>query len=194
MNGMNFDFGSLNNITIGVAPSNSDGSILNRDDSSNREVLDEESRMVLDEKIVEYKQNNYFTSMIKKYPNGDFIFYLKPEQIQKVGKDRIFKEIIQGKIEYSLFGKYFLDPKFMDNLLIAAQDELINNTYIRDALILYDSTYPGNQQVIGMRSRYEALAFIYKVLVDKFNAVKATGNVGYLSDTQYVLGAYRNAL
>lgn len=191
--GMNFDWGNMNEITIGVSP-NSSGSLLNIDNSSEKQQLDEESRVVLQEMIKANKQNNYFTSMLNKFPNGDFIYYLKPEHIQKSAKERIFKEIIQGKIDYSIFGQYFIDSKFLENLLIASKDELNNNTLIRDALMLYDNTYPGNSFVMATRSRYESLAYIYSVLTDKFNIIKATGNVGILADTQYVLGAYRNVL
>ena len=95
---------------------------------------------------------------------------------------------------YSIFGFYYNDSKFLENLLIAAQDELINNSTERDALGLYNATYPGNQTAINLFSRHDALTRIYSVLTDKLSYVKRTGNIGYLADIQYILAAYKNAL
>ena len=144
--------------------------------------------------ITASNQNNYFTAMNMKYKTSDFIYYLKPEQIQKSAKEKIFREMVQGKIDYTIFGMYFNDSKFLENLLIAAQDELINNSTIRDALSLYVATYPGNQYSVNLLGRHDALSRIYTVLFDKLNFVKNTGNVGYLADIQYVLAEFKNAL
>lgn len=144
--------------------------------------------------ITASNQNNYFTSMNMKYKTSDFIYYLKPEQIQKSAKEKIFKEMVQGKIDYTIFGMYFNDSKFLENLLIAAQDELINNSTIRDALSLYVATYPGNQYSVNLLGRHDVLTRIYTVIFDKLNYVKNTGNVGYLADIQYVLAEFKNAL
>lgn len=144
--------------------------------------------------ITANNQNNYFTSMNQKYKTSDFVYYLKPEQIQKSAKEKIFKEMIQGRIDYTIFGLYFNDSKFLENLLIAAQDELINNSTIRDALGLYVNTYPGNQYAMNLYSRHDTLSRVYSVLFNKLTYVKSTGNVGYLADIQYVLAEYKNAL
>jgi hypothetical protein len=192
MGNMDFDFGSMNSdISIGVNP----GSGLNLDlPGESKDELKGENRVIVADMIKANNQNNYFTSMNQKYKTSEFVFYLKPEQIQKAAKDRIFKEMIQGRIDYSIFGFYFNDSKFLENLLIAAQDELINNSTLRDALALYNTTYPGVQNAMNLFSRHDALSRIYSVLFDKLTFVKSTGNVGYLADIQYVLAAYKNAL
>ena len=192
MGSMEFDFNSMNSsMSIGNTPSR-----LNLELSGNekKEELTGENKVQIQEIINPSDQNNYFTAMNLKYKRSDFVFYLKPEQIQKSAKERIFKEMIQGRIDYTVFGFYFNDSKFLENLLIAAQDELINNSTIRDALVFLNQAYPGNQNVINLISRYDSLSRVYTVLTDKLNFVKSTGNVGYLSDIQYVLAAYRNTL
>lgn len=137
-------------------------------------------------------QHNFFSYMISKYNDENFIIYLKPEQIQKSAKDRIFREMVKGQIDYSLYGKYFQDTKFLENVLIAARDELNNNTVILNALIFQDINMPGIPEVINMRSRYQIFQFIYQHIVSRLENVKHTGDVGYLVDIQYVLGSYKN--
>lgn len=194
MGNMEFNFDSIgNDLSIGNSPNKENR--LNLDlPGESKDELTGENKVQVAEIINPSNQNNYFTAMNLKYKTSDFVFYLKPEQIQKAAKDRIFKEMIQGKIDYSIFGLYFNDSKFLENLLIAAQDELINNSTIRDALGLYNSTYPGNQIVVNLGIRYNSLSQVFQVLFDKLTYVKSTGNVGYLADIQYVLAPYKNTL
>lgn len=139
------------------------------------------------------RQNNYFTTMIKRFNREDFLYFLKPDQIQKSAKERIFREIIQGRIDYGLFGMYFQDSKFIGNLLVSAENELKNNTEILKALTYYEINH-SNPDVLYLRGKYTSLVFVYNYLVNKLQEVKATGSVGCLSDTQYILGEYRNLL
>ena len=134
------------------------------------------------------QQNNYFTTMIKRYNgNGDFVNFLKPEQIQRSAKERIFREMVRGQIDYSIFGIYFEDPKFLENLIVACENELSNYSTVAMSLDFFDSYYPGNNNVIFNKNRYNSLVQIYTVLRDKLFAVKITGNVGCLTDIQYIL-------
>ena len=195
MSNMEFDFNSYKTGKNGLSIGPSSESLLNIDlPGESKDELTGENKVQVQEIIAPSNQNNYFTAMNLKYKRPDFVFYLKPEQIQKSAKDRIFKEMIQGKIDYSIFGMYFNYSKFLENLLIAAQDELINNSTIRDALGLYNMTYPGNQQAMILFNKHDAYARIFSVFVDKLTYVKNTGNVGYLADIQYVLAPYKNAL
>lgn len=137
------------------------------------------------------EQNNYFTSQIKRFQSEDFIMALKPEQIQRSAKERIFREMVRGQIDYTQFGKYFLDNKFLSNLIIAADNELTNNAVVSSALELYDLTYPGQIEVVRNRAKHTNLCTIYRVLLDRLNAVQLTGNVGCLTDIQYVLNGIK---
>lgn len=140
-----------------------------------------------------FRQNNYFTSMLKRYGREDFLYFLKPDQIQKSAKERIFREMVQGRIDYSIFGTYFQDPKFIGNLLVSAENELKNNTVILRALTYYERDY-SDSDVLYLRSKYTSLVYVYQYLVNKIRETKLSGNVGCLTDMQYVLGEYRNLL
>ena len=131
--------------------------------------------------------NNYFTSSIKKYGTADFISMLRPEEIQRSAKERIFREMVKGKIDYTEFGQYFLEPNFLANLIIACDNELTNNVVVSNALELYDLTFPGHIEVIHNRTKHQNLVFIYATLLDRLRTVELTGNVGVLTDIQYVL-------
>lgn len=134
------------------------------------------------------KQNNYFTTMISRYNgNQDFIPFLKPEQIQKSAKERIFREMARGQIDYSQFGSYYLDAKFLENLIVAANDEMINANVISTALYFYDTQFPGDYTVSRIRARQENLKMIYYIIYTRLCNVKFTNDIGYLTDIQYVL-------
>ena len=140
-------------------------------------------------------QNNYFTNLEKKYPdNPNPIALLKPEQIQKSAKERIFREMVKGQIDYTIYGKYFEDSKFIGNLLIAANDELNNNSALREALSFYDRFNPNNPRMISLLNKHTCLEQIYGVLVDKLNMVSMYENIGYLTDISYILANFRNII
>ena len=141
------------------------------------------------------QDNSYFGAMKRKFPNvPNFIWYLKPEQIQKSAKERIFKEMVRGNIDYSENGQYYQDTKFLENLIIAAQDELINNTIIRDSLRHFNYSFPGQMEVSKLLARYENLVYIMEVILNKLNETKFNGDIGPLTQIQYILGSYRNIL
>ena len=137
----------------------------------------------------------WFANMIRRYPDiPNFITMLKPEMIQRSAKERIFREMVRGQINYSEHGQYFRDNKFLENTIIAAQDELNYNITLRDALVFYDFNCPGQQAVINARAKHENLVYVFNVLLNKLMEVKYTDNIGALTDIQYVLGSYRNIL
>lgn len=134
------------------------------------------------------QQNNYFTTMLRRYNgNQEFIHYLKPEHIQRSAKERIFREMVKGQIDYSQFGIYFQDTKFLENLLVAAENELSNYTTVKMSLEFFDANFPGNSNVIFNLNKYSSLCVIFTVLYDKLYATKVSGNVGCLVDIQYIL-------
>lgn len=137
--------------------------------------------------------SNYFTSSIKRYGgNVDFISLLRPEEIQRSAKERIFKEMVRGKIDYTEFGQYFLEPNFLANLIIACDNELTNNVVVTKALELYDLTYPGHIEVIHNRTKHTNLVMIYSVLLERLRALELSGNIGVLTDIQYVLNGVKS--
>ena len=134
------------------------------------------------------QQNNYFTNMISRFNgNENFIIALKPEHIQRSAKERIFREMIKGQIDYTQFGNYFLDSKFLENLIIAADNELTNNSVISTALQFYDMNFPGDVNIRYNTLKYQNLVIIYQNLLYRLQMVKESGNIGYLTDFQYVI-------
>lgn len=143
----------------------------------------------------ELVQNNYFTNLEKKYLNDpNIIAKLKPDQIQKSARERIFREMVRGQIDYSKYGSYYLDPKFLGNLIIAAVDELNNNSNLSMALEFYDIHNPNNPKIISLLDKHRALTQIFMVIVDKLNMVSMYDNIGYLTDLSYILANYRNVM
>ena len=135
------------------------------------------------------KQNNYFTTMIQRYNgNVDFILFLKPEQIQKSAKERIFREMARGQIDYSQFGIYFQNGKFLENLIVAANDELINSQIISNALWYYDMNFPGDLNVSRILTKQQMMVKMFTCIYSRLLEVKTTGNIGILTDIAYVLG------
>ena len=137
---------------------------------------------------------NYFISAQRRFNTDNFIPFVKPEQIQRSAKDRIFKEMVRGQIDYSQFGKYFLDSKFAENLLVAAQDELNNNAVVLEALRYQDLNFPGNPLVTKLIGQYSSLSHIYQVLYGKLSILRISGDIGILVDTAYILKPYKNVL
>lgn len=134
------------------------------------------------------RTNNYFDMMLSRY-NGDeqFISMLSPESIQRSAKGRIFREMVKGEIDYTRHGKFFLEPKFLENLIIAAKDELRNKNTILYSLVFYDYNFPGNPDIIYNRTLHENLVYIYNTIVSKLNALKYCGDIGVMVDIRYIL-------
>lgn len=138
---------------------------------------------------------NWFTTMINRYNgNQEFVPFLKPEQIQKGAKERIFKEMALGRINYETYGNYFLDPKFLENLIVASDDEVINCSTILQSLKFYDTYNPGQLYVVRNITRYSMLLPIYSVIQNRLNAVKVSGTIAPLADIPYVLKDYSKVL
>lgn len=139
-------------------------------------------------------RQNYFDQSIRQF-GDDFIMMLSPEKIQRAAKTRIFREMVQGNIDYSKYGKYFTDPKFFENLFIAAYDECINNTIILSALREYDFNHPGDNRVVIMIGKYQNLVYVYQILYNSLYTMKMNDyNVGILSNVSAMLYQYRNQL
>ena len=137
-------------------------------------------------------QNNYFSSMENRFKTDNFIVNVNPEQIQRAAKNRIFREMAGGNIDYTQYGKYFLDSKFLENLIVAATNELTNNSCVLAALREYDYNHPGDTVVIYNITSYNAKCNGYITILDALNGVKMTQNIGFLTDLRYKLSSARD--
>lgn len=138
------------------------------------------------------KKFNYVDSMVKLY-GEDWIVAVRPEDIQKSAR-RIVKDMVKGNIDYEKYGKYFLDPKFMENLLIAISNELETNSLYYNAVAFYMGAFPQIPNIQAQLNHLECVCYIYNILMQKLTAVKESNNIGYLVDVPAMLGKYRNHL
>ena len=122
--------------------------------------------------------NNYFSDMIRRF-GENWIVAVRPEDIQRSAK-RIFKELVKGQINHETHGKYFLDQKFIDNLIIAARNELEINILYFNALNFYFSYFPAVPNLSQEVKHMQVLCDIYNVIYSKLGILKQTGNIGVL--------------
>ena len=136
------------------------------------------------------KQYNYISNMKSQY-GENWIVALKPDDIQRNAK-RIFRDMIKGSINYEEDGVYFLDGKFLENLIIAASNELEINTLYLNVVSFYFNYYPNIPNISTQINHLQSVCYCYNILLDKLNNVKYTQNIGILYDTAALLGRYRN--
>lgn len=136
------------------------------------------------------KNNNYFKQMIDRY-GENFISIITPDQIQSSAK-RIIKELIKGDFDIEKCGQYFLDLKFLDNLIIAVTNELETTTLYYNAVCFYGSYYQDIPNITVHQTHLYTLCKIYTVMQGILQRVKYTGNIGCLTDASALLYNDRN--
>lgn len=134
-------------------------------------------------------RNNYIKQNIATY-GSDWIVCLRPEDIQRSAK-RIAKELVKGDFDLQNEGNYFLNPKFLDNLIIAYKNELETQSLYLTALSFYRQYYPATNNISGAINHVDVLCRVYSTLLQKLNAVKYNGNIGPLVDISALLFQYR---
>jgi hypothetical protein len=139
------------------------------------------------------KANSYIRSMCERF-GDDWIVAVKPEDIQRSGK-RIVKDMVRGVIDYETYGRYFLDPKFLENLIIAVSNELDINTLYLNAVTFYIN----NSGVMVPNSgiyitHLQSIYYVYNTILNKLLQVRMEQNIGCLADTTVLLYEYRNHL
>lgn len=135
---------------------------------------------------------NYITQMISQY-GETWVSLVKPEDIQKSAK-RIAKEMVLAKIDYEKYGEYFLDAKFIDNLIIALQRERDANWLYADSIAMYKIYFPNRPNIDNFYKEACALTYVYNMILYKLDCVKGTGNIAFLVDTHAYLFNYKNYL
>ena len=140
------------------------------------------------------KGTNFFKVYASRYNTPDFMVYLSPEDIQREAK-RIFREIIKGKIDFAVYGSYFQNPKFVENLLVAC--EALYNFNNTNAIALYyyaTQLKDGSEQV---RYNYETsvnLSNCYGLILSRLRQLKASyyTDVGCITNIPILLAQYKN--
>ena len=137
-------------------------------------------------------KGNYITQMISQY-GDNFIVSITPQDIQNQGK-RIVKELVKGKYNFETEGKYFLDPKFLENILIFVSNEYEINVILFNALSEYKNNHPDYPNIGAVHNHINNICYIYSVIHYKLNELKITQNIGSLYDISPMLYNFRNDL
>lgn len=132
----------------------------------------------------------YFDTMKDQY-GDNWVVNLRPDDIQRAS-GRIFKEMAKGSIDYEKYGTYFLDGKILDNLIIAASNQLEVNTLLYNAVLFYQSYYPTYPNIGPELYHLQVMCYYYNLIHEKLKMVKYYENIGYLADTASLLSTYRN--
>ena len=138
------------------------------------------------------QQRNFITQQMQNY-GEDWIVGIKPEDIQRQGK-RIVKEMVHGKMNYEQVGKFFLDSKFLNNLIVSLQNELEVNGLYLNAVSFYEQYYPTMPNIGYHKNHLNSLCYVYNVIYQKLIQVRDTQDIGYLTDISGLLFNFRNHL
>ena len=136
--------------------------------------------------------NNYIGTIVKQY--GDqWIATQRPEDIQRSAK-RIFRDMVKGTVDFQQYGHFFLDAKFLDNLIVVAYNECESNELYCVISNYYKEQLPAVPGVSMHLNHHQVLLYVYTVIYQKLSAVKETENIGWLVDIPSMLYPYRNHL
>jgi hypothetical protein len=138
---------------------------------------------------------NYFQDMEQRYQsngNESWLNLIKPADIQKSAVKRIFREMINGEYDYEKFGKYFLDYRFLENLIIAANNKVEYYTLLNNAISVYRVNYPTHPNIGFYSSHLQNLFYIYYTIYNKLVEVKGSSNISPLIEIAPILYPYRN--
>ena len=137
-------------------------------------------------------KNSYIQMMIAQR-GTEWLTMIRPEEIQNSTK-RIVKDMVKGNIEYEKYGNVFLDLKFMENLLIGVSNELESNTFNYNGCMMLYNAYPSTPNLAQHVNHLSRLVYIYSLIKNKLEMVKAYGSIGYLTDIPGLLYNDRNHL
>lgn len=135
---------------------------------------------------------SYIDNMVRQF-GENWLIAVNPDNIQRSIK-RIVKDMVNNGIDYGKYGQYFLDSKFLENLIIACTNEFEEASLHYNALVFYQQYFPQIPNIGQLISHDQSLIFIYATVVEKLKLVKMTNNIGELYDVGAILYQYRNHL
>ena len=143
------------------------------------------------------KRMNYFETNIQKF-GEDFLDYKRVDEIQKDCK-YLFRDMVFGNINYEKHGMYFLEPRFLEQLLIQSQIEARNHFIKRDALYQYNlncNDDQGDQQLTIAQLTYieNDMGIIMDTIYNYLNHVKAYNDTSCLIFLPAVLKNFRKTM
>lgn len=138
-------------------------------------------------------KNNYFQDMEQRYQGNEeaWINLVTPQNIQRDAIKRIFKEMVNGGYDYEKYGRYFLDSRFLENLIVAAGTKLEYYTLLSNAVSMFRGYSPTYPNIGAHLTHVQNLNYIYSVLYNKLLEVRSTYNIAALVEVSPLTYSYR---
>lgn len=139
-------------------------------------------------------KSNYFQDMENRYQGNEegWMNLITPQNIQKDAVKRIFKEMVNGAYDYEKCGQYFMDSRFLENLIVAALSKSEYYTLLSNAVNVYRGYYPIYPNIGAHFTHIQNLCYIYNVLYNKLLEVRNTYNIAALVEISPLTYTYRN--
>lgn len=138
-------------------------------------------------------KSNYFSDMENRYQGDEvWINVISPQDIQKSAVKRIFREMVNGGYDYEKYGVYFMDSRFIENLIVAASNKSEYYTLLNNSVGMYRNYYPAYPNIGSHFTHVQNLNYIYSVIYYKLLEVRNTQNIAPLLEISPILYTYRN--
>ena len=142
------------------------------------------------------RQNNYFSQQVQK--NGESFLNQKTPRDMAQDAERIFRDLVRGKVDLSQYGGYILNPSLLETLITKAGERYnywwvvkisIENQINSFANIQVDA----NTQVIFTGVLNDAIAkfTVYQQLYNCLLIVQQNNSVQPLEQLPRVVGNYK---
>lgn len=136
-------------------------------------------------------RTNYFEMNIQK-KGEDFLDSKSIDEIQRDAKKRIFQDMAFGNIDYEKYGRYFMEPRFLEQLIVTARDEMENHRVKYTALKEFDNAHPGDIRVVTICAVESRLVCAYETIYYYLKTVRDSGyNISCLTDLVAQIYQYR---
>lgn len=138
------------------------------------------------------KKMNYFETNIQRF-GEDFLDFKKAEEIQRDCKF-IFKDMVYGNIDYEKHGMYFMEPRFLEQLII--KSEIDSQKHNLKYMALYEFSIKYNNMEASQLAAIEAnMFYIMNTIHEQLLLVKYNNyNISYLTYLPSKLRDYRNTI
>ena len=138
------------------------------------------------------KKMNYFQTNIQRF-GEDFLDFKKAEEIQRDCKF-IFKDMVFGNIDYEKYGMYFMEPRFLEQLIIKSEIDAKKHNLKYIALhefsIRYNNTDAAQLAAIEANMFHIMNTINEQLLLVKYNNY----NISYLTYLPSKLRDFRNTI
>lgn len=138
-------------------------------------------------------KTNYFQDMEQRYQGNEnaWINVITPQDIQKSAIKRIFREMVNGGYDYEKYGQYFLDSRFLENLIVAASNKVEYYTLLNNAVLMYRNACPIYPNIGSHFTHIQNLYYIYSTIYYKLLDVRNSMNISPLIEVSPILYPYR---